>query len=40
MKAKLDSRILVRRFAMHANSPEFGVAVAEEFLSLIKSKVA
>ncbi|NBO07094.1 MAG: hypothetical protein EBV04_00870 [Actinobacteria bacterium] len=40
MGAKLDSRIPIHRFAMHANSPEFGVAVAEEFLSLIKSKVA
>lgn len=40
MRAKLSSTIPVHNFAMHANSPEFGVAVAQEFLTLVTSKVA
>ena len=40
MRAKLNSIIPVHSFAMHANSPEFGVAVAQEFLTLVTSKVA
>lgn len=40
MRAKLNSTIPVHSYAMHANSPEFGIVVAREFLSLESSKVA
>ena len=40
MRAKLNSTIPVHSYAMHANSPEFGMVVAEEFLTLVTSKVA
>ena len=40
MRAKLNSTIPVHSHAMHANSPEFGIVVAKEFLTLVTSKVA
>lgn len=40
MRAKLNSTIPVHSYAMHANSPEFGIVVAREFLRLESSKVA
>jgi uncharacterized protein (UPF0261 family) len=40
MRAKLNPNIPVHSYSMHANSPEFGVIVAQEFLNLVKSKVA
>ena len=40
MRDKLEKRIPVHSFDMHANSPEFGIVVANEFLSIINSKVA
>ncbi|MFM7491168.1 MAG: Tm-1-like ATP-binding domain-containing protein [Actinomycetota bacterium] len=40
MRSKLNPNIPVVSFALHANSPEFGVVVAQEFLNLIQSKVA
>ena len=40
LRAKLNPKIAVQSFAMHANSAEFGVVVAKEFLDLVKSKVA
>lgn len=40
LRAKLDPKIVIHSFAMHANSSEFGVVVAQEFLNLVRSKVA
>ncbi|MFM8191922.1 MAG: Tm-1-like ATP-binding domain-containing protein [Actinomycetota bacterium] len=40
MRSKLNPNIPVVSFALHANSPEFGVMVAQEFLNLIQPKVA
>jgi uncharacterized protein (UPF0261 family) len=40
LRAKLNPKIAVHSFAMHANSAEFCVVVAKEFLDLVKSKVA
>ena len=40
MRSTLENRIPIRNFDMHANSPEFGVVVAKEFLSLVNSKAA
>lgn len=40
LRAKLNPTIPITSYAMHANSPEFGVVAAHEFLNLVKSKVA
>lgn len=40
MRSKLNPNIPIVSFALHANSAEFGVVVAKEFLTLVKSKVA